>query len=146
MQYHHLSCHPVSQLPWLWGSMDQKWLRHSSEARDRGWAARSSGQQYLQAGNLFIALSPMAVAASRICPDTLCQSTPAPSQSRIQCPGGNTSCPLPCYQSHNNSPLPPFPLGEITQGAVNSGSIACGTTTLHQRTRIWPFIFPNTGE
>lgn len=89
--------------------------------------------------------SPGAVAASRISPDTLCQSSLALSQSHTNCPDGHISCFLPCYQSNNNSPLP-CPLGEITQGIVNSSSITCSTTALHQRTRIWPFIFPNTGE
>ena len=76
----------------------------------------------------------------------LCQSTLAPSQSHTECPDGNTFCPLLCYQSSDSSPLPPFPLGEITQGVVNSSNITYDMTTLHQRTRIWPFIFPNTGE
>lgn len=95
---------------------------------------------------IFAILSPEEVSVSRISPDILCQSTPTPSQSLTKHSDQNTSCPLLCYQSSSDSPLPPFPLEEITQDIVNSSSIACGTTTLHQRTRIWPFFFPNTRE
>lgn len=59
---------------------------------------------------------------------------------------GSSSCPLPCHQSTSDSPPPPFPLAEITQGVVNSSSMTCSMTTLHQRTRIWPFILTNMGE
>lgn len=71
------------------------------------------------------------VQGSRICkqasyspPTALQRWQRAPSQSCTEHPGGNTSCPLPSYQSREDSPLPLFPLGEITQGILNSGSIA----------------------